>query len=120
MTTTPDPIAAETHELYLHLLNLKQPTGEAATDPVQLHRDIANAPEGKHARVDPAALEGFYAGAGFADASHLVAIRTVLDRAHQHAVDPRFWRPRWLKTRQGVHYAHPSISNHKLHHHPVG
>jgi len=57
MTTPIDPIAAETHELYLHLLNLKQATGEAATDPVALHRDIANAPEGKDAHVDPAALQ---------------------------------------------------------------
>jgi hypothetical protein len=120
MSTPFDPIAAETHELYLHLLNLKQATGEAATDPVALHRDIANAPERKEAHVDPTALQDFYAGTAFADAAHLAAIRTVLDRAHHHAVDPRFWRPHWLKTRQGVQYAHPRIPNHKLHHQSVG
>ncbi len=120
MTTNPKPIAAETHELYLHLLNLKQPGGEAATDPVQLHRDIANAPEGKAANVDAAALEAFYAGTGSADAAQLTAIRTVLDRAHHHAVDPKFWRPRWLKTRQSAQFTHPSIPNHALHHHPIG
>ncbi len=118
-TTPPDPFAAETHELYLHLLNLKQSTGEAATDAGQLHRDIANAPEGRRAQVNPGALAEFYAGAAFADAGHLAAIRTVLDREHQHAVDPRFWRPHWLKTRQGVQYAHPSITNHRLHHQSV-
>jgi hypothetical protein len=119
MTTPAASIAAETHDLYLHLLNLKQLTGESATDPIALHRDIANAPEGKAAHVDSAGLQGFYAGTAFADANHLAAIRTVLDRAHHHAVDPRFWRPRWLKTRQGVQYAHPSIPNHKLHHQAV-
>ena len=84
----------------MHLLNLKQSTGEAATDAAQLHREIARRPEGKGrgwtrppCRVSTRAQ--------FADASHLSAIRTVLDRAHHHAVDPRFWRPRWLKTRQG-------------------
>jgi hypothetical protein len=120
MTTPLDPLALETHDLYLHLLNLKQSTGEAATDSDQLHREIANAPEGKQAHVDPAALKNFYAGTAFADSTHLAAIRTVLDRAHHHAVDPRFWRPRWLKTRQGVQYAHPSIPNHKLHHQSMG
>src|ERR1700722_3350879 len=120
MTTPTDPIAAETHELYLHLLNLKQATGAAATDPVALHCDIANAPEGREAHVDPAALQAFYGGTAFADAGHLAAIRTGLDRAHHHPVDPRFWRPRWLKVRQGVQYAHPSIPNHKLHHQSVG
>lgn len=120
MTTPSDPTAADTHELYLHLLNLKQSSGEAATDSVQLHREIANAPEGRDAHVDPAALEGFYSGTAFADLAHLTAIRTVLDRAHHHAVDPRFWRPRWLKARQGVQYAHPRIPNHKLHHQSVG
>ena len=116
MTTSTEPSPADTHELYLHLLNLKQPSGEAATDPSRLHREIANAPEGRRAHVDQAALEGFYSGTAFADAGQHAAIRTVLDRAHHHAVDPRFWRPSWLKARQGVEYAHPRISNHQLHH----
>jgi hypothetical protein len=115
MTTPPDSNAAETHEL-----NLKQSTGEAATDAAQLHREIAGSPEGKEAHVDPAALQNSYAGTAFADAAHLAAIRTVLDRAHHHAVDPRFWRPRWLKSRQGVQFAHPNIPNHRLHHQATG
>jgi hypothetical protein len=119
MTTLPDPTLAETHELYLHLLNLKRPDGEPATDAVELHRAIANAPEGRDASVNREALDAFYAGADFAEARHLAAVRTVLDRAHHHAVDPRHWRPRWLKTRQGVQYAHPTITNHRLHHESV-
>lgn len=119
MTTSPDPIAAETHALYLHLLNLKQPGGEAATDGTQFRRDIASAPEGKYAHMDAATLESFYAGSEAIAPDSMAAIRTVLDRAHHHAADPRFWRPRWLKTRQSVQYTHPSISDHKLHHHPI-
>ena len=112
-------VAAETHELYLHLLNLQQPTGGSATDSVQLHRDIVNAPEGREAKVDAASLAAFCAGTANGDDRHLAAIRTILDRAHLHAFNPKFWRPRWLKSRQSVTYQHPHISDHALHHHPA-
>jgi hypothetical protein len=118
MDTPPKTIAAETHELYLHLLHLQQPNGEAATDPTLLHREIVNAPEGLAAQVNAMALADFCGGTAAVDANHITAIRTVLDRAQLRAVNPKFWRPRWLKTRQGVHFMHPSISNHELHHHP--
>lgn len=117
MDTLPNTIAAETHELYLHLLHLQQPNGETATDPVLLHREIVNAPEGRAAHVDVTALDAFCAGTATVEADHLTAIRIVLDRAHLHAIDPKFWRPRWLKTRQSVLFMHPNIPSHELHHH---
>jgi hypothetical protein len=119
MDNPTNPIAAETHELYLHLLHLQQPNGEAATDSLLLHREIANAPEGRAAHVDATALDAFCAGTPAVGPEHLTAIRTVLDRAQLHAVNPKFWRPRWLKTRQSAAFMHPKISNHELHHHPL-
>jgi hypothetical protein len=120
MNTIPHPadgIASETHELYLHLLNLKREDGEPATDPVRLHREIAESPEFRETRLDAAALGRYIRGEQKIAPDHLEALRVALDRAHRKAVDPKFtWKPRWLNTPQGVRNAHPSITNHALHH----
>jgi hypothetical protein len=117
MTDSLDLTVTETHELYLHLLNLKQPNGEAATDPKLLHREITQAAETRSPQLGAEQLEAFYAGQPGLDEKHLPALRTVLDRAHRSAVDPKFtWKPRWLKTPQQRHYAHPRITDHALHH----
>ncbi len=115
MDTPAKTIAAETHELYLHLIHLQRLDGESATDPGLLHREIVNAPEGLAAQVDAAALAAFCDGTSIVGADHIAAIRTVLDRAQLHAVNPKFWRPRWLKTQQNVRFMHPNISPHELH-----
>jgi hypothetical protein len=117
MDTPTDSTIVETHALYLHLLHLQQPNGDAATDSDLLHREIVNSPEGQAANVNTLALAAFCAATSPVESDHLTAIRTVLDRAHLRAVDPKFWRPRWLKTRQSVHFMHPNISDHELHHH---
>ena len=124
MTTIPQPadgIASETHELYLHLLNLKREDGEPATDQARLHRDIAESPELRDTLLDATALARYVSNDQEIAADHLEALRNALDRAQRMAVDPKFtWKPRWLNTPQGIRYAHPRITNHMLHHHPLG
>jgi len=124
MKTIPQPaagIASETRKLYLHLLNLKREDGEPATDPARLHREIAKSPELRETLLDAAALAGYISGDREIAADHLEALRAALDQAHRKAVDPKFtWKPRWLNAPQGICHAHPSITNHALHHHPLG
>lgn len=116
----PKPVSVETHELYLHLLNLKQPSGESATDRDLLHRELARAPEGLAAQLNAEHLALFYAAPESAAVGHIEAIRMILDRAHLRAVNPRYWRPAWLKAKQSESYRHPSISEHQTHHRSFG
>ena len=124
MTTTQPSahgLAAETHELYVHLLNLKREDGEPAVDRVRLHREIAESPEFRGTHLDATALAKYISGEQVIAAGQLDGLRVALDRAHRKAVDPKFtWKPRWLNSPQGVRHAHPSITNHALHHHPMG
>jgi hypothetical protein len=124
MKTIPQPtggVVSETHELYLHLLNLKREDGEPATDRSGLHREIAESPELRETLLDAAALGRYISGDQEIAADHLEALRVALDRAHRKAVDPKFnWKPRWLNAPQGIRHAHPSITDHALHHHPFG
>jgi hypothetical protein len=123
MTTISQPTAeveSETHELYLHLLNLKRTDGEPATDQGMLHREIAKSPECVATLLDVAALERYCSGDQAIPAAQLGGLRDVLDRAHRHAVDPKFnWKPRWLNSPQDARHAHPSIPSHALHHRPL-
>lgn len=107
----PRPIDSETHQLYMHLLNLKRADGEPATDRAMLHREIARSPECRRALLDATALERYCSGDQAIPSHQLRALRDVLDRAHRNAVDPRFtWKPRWLHAPQDSRYAHPSIT----------
>jgi hypothetical protein len=123
MTTllpTPDETASETHELYLHLLNLTRADGAPATDSGLLHREIAKSPECLATLLDAAALARYCAGDQVIPADQLGGLRDVLDRAHRHAVDPKFnWKPRWLNSPQDSRHAHASIPSHALHHRPM-
>lgn len=107
----PHPIESETHQLYLHLLNLKRADGEPATDQGLLHREIAKSPECQAAHLDAGALERYCAGDQAISADQLGRLRDVLDRAHRDIVDVKFaWKPRWLNTPQNSGNAHPSIT----------
>jgi len=110
--------AAETHQLYLHLVNLKGENGESATDRTRLDRQIAESSGMRARRLEPAVVSKYLAGDETISADHLAALRVAVDRAHREATDPRFtWKPRWLKIPQGMRNAHPSITKHLRPHH---
>jgi hypothetical protein len=116
-----ESVMSETRELYLHLLNLKRDDGEPATDRVLLHREVAESSELRDSHLDAAALARFILGNEVIGGGNLESLREVLDQAHRRVVDPRLtWKPRWLNAQQGIRHAHPSITNHALHHHALG
>jgi len=103
--------AAETHELYLHLINLKGEDGQSAIDQPRLDRQIAESPGMRAKRLEPGAIGRYLAGDATISPDHLLALRVALDRAHREATDPKFtWKPRWLNIRQSMRNAHPSIT----------
>jgi hypothetical protein len=123
MTTllpAPGEVETETHQLYMHLLNLKRADGEPATDRGLLHREIAKSPECLSTLLDVTDLEGYCSGDRAIPVEKLEGLRDVLDRAHRQSVDPKFnWKPRWLNSPQDARHAHPSIPSHALHHRPL-
>ena len=91
-----------------------------ATDGPRLHREIAESFELRQTPLDAVMLARIASGEQEVAPEHMEALRTALGDAHRRAVDPKFkWKPRWLGTSQGVRHAHPSLTNHALHHHPL-